>query len=68
MKLFRFGQLGQEKPGVELADGKRLDVSAFGEDYNEAFFGNDGVARLQDWLAANGDSCPEVEASSRFGS
>jgi hypothetical protein len=38
MKLIRFGINGQEKPGLELADGSRIDVSAFGEDYNELFF------------------------------
>jgi 2,4-didehydro-3-deoxy-L-rhamnonate hydrolase len=35
MKLFRFGQPDHEKPAV-LVDGRRLDVSEFGEDYNEA--------------------------------
>ncbi|MEQ9412693.1 MAG: hypothetical protein RIF39_02610, partial [Cyclobacteriaceae bacterium] len=37
-KLFRFGEVGAEKPGVILPNGKRIDVSGFGEDYNEAFF------------------------------
>lgn len=38
MKLIRFGRNGQEKPGLELDNGSRIDVSAFGEDYNELFF------------------------------
>ena len=37
MKLFRFGQPGAEKPGVLLED-KKLDVSSFGEDFDEDFF------------------------------
>jgi hypothetical protein len=37
MKLFRFGQPDHEKP-VVLVDGRRLDVSEFGEDCNEPFF------------------------------
>ena len=37
VKLFRFGSRGDEKPGVLTVDGKKLDVSAFGEDYNETF-------------------------------
>jgi len=39
MRLIRFGELGQEKPGVLLKDGSRIDASAFGSDYDEAFFG-----------------------------
>ena len=35
MKLIRFGKVGKEKPGVLLEDGARLDVPAFGSDYNE---------------------------------
>ena len=42
MKLIRYGQPGHEKPGVILHD-QRFDVSAFGEDYNEAFFATDGL-------------------------
>ena len=38
MKLIRFGLANKEKPGIELSDGTRIDVSAFGEDYNEFFF------------------------------
>lgn len=46
MKLFRFGAFEQEKPGVELADGSKLDVSAFGEDYNEKFWRLPTSARI----------------------
>ncbi|MCE7064191.1 fumarylacetoacetate hydrolase family protein [Dyadobacter sp. CY326] len=68
MKLFRFGAFEQEKPGVELADGKQLDVSAFGEDYNEKFFATDGLSRLTEWLSTNSASCPEIAAGFRYGS
>jgi len=68
MKLIRFGELLKEKPGVELADGTRLDVSAFGEDYNEQFFGSDGISRLERWLKNNRSECPTVAASTRLGS
>ena len=37
--------MDKKKPGLELADGSRIDVSAFGEDYNE-LFGSDGINRL----------------------
>ena len=68
MKLFRFGAFEQEKPGVELPDGKKLDVSAFGEDYNEKFFATDGLTRLSEWLNTNAENCQEVEEGFRFGS
>ena len=68
MQLFRFGPLGHEQPGVLTANGQRLDVSAFGEDYNEAFFGTDGLARLAEWLARHTENCPAVPADARLGS
>jgi len=68
MKLIRFGVPGAEKIGIQLADGKRIDVSAFGEDYNEQFFATDGLARLEKWLAENAAGCPVVDDSVRLGS
>ncbi|WP_149239546.1 fumarylacetoacetate hydrolase family protein [Dyadobacter sp. 32] len=68
MKLFRFGAFEQEKPGVELPNGTQIDVSAFGEDYNEKFFATDGLSRLAAWLDANAASAPAIEAGFRYGS
>lgn len=68
IKLFRFGVFENEKPAVEYPDGTRLDVSAFGEDFNETFFAKDGIRRLQTWLATNATKCPKVAANERFGS
>ena len=68
MKLFRFGTFEQEKPGVILPNGRKIDVSAFGQDYNEAFFANDGLIRLSEWLTTHADGCPEVSDSIRLGS
>ena len=67
MKLIRFGGIGAEKPGVQLANGTRLDVTAFGEDFNENFFGNEGVERLRSWLKTNETSCPKIDANVRLG-
>ncbi|WP_425234539.1 fumarylacetoacetate hydrolase family protein [Ulvibacterium sp.] len=67
MKLIRFGAIGNEKPGVQLENGNRLDVSGFGQDYDEQFFGGDGIVRLKDWLSKNMDSCPKVDSSIRLG-
>jgi len=68
MKLIRFGNPGAEKPGLQLADGRRLDASAFGSDYDEAFFGGDGLARLAAWAEASAASAPVVEPGTRLGS
>ena len=68
MKLFRFGAFEQEQPGVILSDGRKVNVAAFGEDFNEAFFANDGLSRLADWLTIHADTCPEVSEDVRLGS
>lgn len=68
MKLFRFGEVGKEKPGVILADGKKIDISAFGEDFNEHFFETNGLSRLKSWLGANATSAPKVAETVRLAS
>ena len=67
MKLIRFGLPDQEKPGLILTDGRRIDASGFGSDYDEKFFGSDGLARLAAWAAANAASAPTVDAGVRLG-
>ena len=67
MKLIRFGRNGQEKPGLELDNGSRIDVSAFGEDYNELFFGSDGANRLAEWLEHNEWQCAQIGKNIRLG-
>ncbi len=66
MKLIRFGAVGQEKPGV-LIDDVRYDVSAYFQDFNEAFFANEGLAQLEALLATK-PSLPVVADSERLGS
>lgn len=60
MKLIRFGVEGNEKPGVQLENGTRLDVSGFGRDYDEYFFGGTGLQDLNEWLGSNEGSCPVI--------
>lgn len=67
MKLIRFGEAGKEKPGIQLDKGTRLDVSTFGSDYNEEFFGNGGIEKLSAWLEKNQDNCPEINNDVRLG-
>jgi 2,4-didehydro-3-deoxy-L-rhamnonate hydrolase len=67
MKLIRFGEPGQEKPGVLLKDGSRIDASAIGSDYDEKFFGKGGLKQLETWLKKNAPSAPRVPANVRLG-
>jgi 2,4-diketo-3-deoxy-L-fuconate hydrolase len=67
MKLIRFGDAGAEKPGLQLEDGRRVDASGFGSDYDEAFFGGDGMERLAAWAETNAATAPTVDDSIRLG-
>ena len=67
MKLIRFGAIGHEKPGVQLANGTKIDVSGFGSDYNEEFFGNGGINKLSEWLDNNQNQCPKIGSEGRLG-
>ena len=67
MKLIRYGELNKEKTGVVLDD-KYYDTSAFGEDYNEAFFENDGLKRLKAFVNDNKDSLKPIPEGARLGS
>ena len=68
MKLIRFGEINKEKPGVLLPDGTKIDVSRFVNDYDEHFFGNQGIEKLNNWLEKNQDSCPVLDNDIRLGS
>lgn len=67
MKLIRFGEINKEKPGVLLPNGKKIDVSKFVNDYDEQFFGNQGIKKLNDWLEKKQNSCPQLHDDIRLG-
>ena len=67
MKLARFGEPGAERPGVILPDGTRVDASAWIRDYDEAFFGGDGLRALAAWVTDRGPAAPRVPADVRLG-
>jgi 2-keto-4-pentenoate hydratase/2-oxohepta-3-ene-1,7-dioic acid hydratase in catechol pathway len=67
MKLIRFGTPGDERPGLLLADGARVDASAFSSDWDERFLGSAGLARLAAWAEANAASLPRVGGDVRLG-
>ena len=66
MKLFRFGQPEKEYPGVVI-QGKHYDASAFGKDYDEDFFNQDGLVKLQQYIDQHIDNLKEVPAGTRLG-
>jgi len=66
MKLIRFGEIGKEKPGVLIGE-RRYDVSSIVTDFNESFFEENGLEKLQKALESN-PNLPEVDTSVRLGS
>ena len=66
-KLVRCGTPGAEVPGVELPDGTRLDVSGLTRDFDEAFFGADGLTALKHWVDERGNRLRQIEPDSRLG-
>ena len=59
MKLLRFGSPGNEKPGLQLEDGSRIDASGFGMDWNHDFFADPAnLEKLTAWAAANAVNAP----------
>jgi 2,4-diketo-3-deoxy-L-fuconate hydrolase len=66
MKLIRWGAIGKEKPGVIVND-LRYDTSALGGDYNEEFFENNGLERLEEFVKANNGKLIEIDQNERLG-
>ena len=67
MKLIRYGNFNNEKPGIILQD-KFYDTSGFGEDYNENFFETNGLERLAQFVQENKEQLKEIPAGTRLGS
>jgi 2-keto-4-pentenoate hydratase/2-oxohepta-3-ene-1,7-dioic acid hydratase in catechol pathway len=67
MKLIRFGEPGKEKPGVIINE-KRYDVSEFVKDYDEEFFGTNGMEKLKEFINKNHNKLKPVPDSVRLGS
>ncbi|MGN6618108.1 MAG: fumarylacetoacetate hydrolase family protein [Ilyomonas sp.] len=67
MKLIRWGAPNKEKTGV-IINNEMYDTSAFGEDYNEAFFENNGLQKLQEFINNNKQQLPKIPSDTRLGS
>jgi len=64
MKLIRFGEPGNEKPGLEV-NGIWYDVSHLLDDYNEDFFSGEGINKLK--AEFNRGNSPLVPGDARLG-
>ena len=67
MKLIRFGEKNKEKPGIQLDDDQRIDISSFINDYDENFFYKIGIEKLRNWLNKNKEKCPIIDNNIRIG-
>ncbi|SDF56964.1 2-keto-4-pentenoate hydratase/2-oxohepta-3-ene-1,7-dioic acid hydratase (catechol pathway) [Mucilaginibacter pineti] len=47
MKLIRFGETGQEKPGVLIGEDQRIDLSSAFSDWDRKFFQEGGIESLK---------------------
>jgi 2,4-didehydro-3-deoxy-L-rhamnonate hydrolase len=66
MKLIRFGEIGNEKPGLLDSAGERIDASTCVKDYDEAFFASGGLEQLGAWARSQGAAAPRVDAGVRW--
>ena len=66
MKLIRFGEPGNEKPGIYHNE-KRYDVSDKFKDYDEDFFAKSGLEELRKVLDRS-DFLPEIDPGVRWAS
>jgi 2,4-didehydro-3-deoxy-L-rhamnonate hydrolase len=67
MKLFRFGEIGDEKPGI-IIENVKYDVSQFIDDYDEIFFETGGIERLAKLLDEVENNLHEIPKGSRIAS
>jgi len=67
MKLIRWRKGGKTFPGI-IIDSRYYDVSAFGEDYNEEFFGTGGLQRLQKFLEDHRQDLKKLDDSAELDS
>ncbi len=67
MKLIRCGNPGEEKPGIQLEDGSRVQIPSEFGDYDERFFAGDALERLKVWVEAGAADAPRFGPDERLG-
>src|SRR5829696_3286490 len=65
MKLIRFGDVGNEKPGIMDSNNKRKDLSQHFIDWDRAFFQSGGMDKLKRLLEQN-ILLPDVPENARW--
>lgn len=65
MKLIRFGNVGNEKPGIMDSDNNRRDASHLFKDWDRQFFQNNGLQQLREAFK-NVSSLPIVDEDERW--
>ena len=72
MKLCRFGAPSEEKPGLVLPGGQRVDARGFfdgfpaARDWDETFFAAGGLLPLAGWVASQAGQAPRVDTAERW--
>jgi 2,4-diketo-3-deoxy-L-fuconate hydrolase len=66
MKLIRYGTPGDEKPGV-IIDGAKYALTGFDGNFDEAFFGGDGLKRLTAFVNQNKNDLKPLGNDIRLG-
>ncbi len=67
MKLIRHGEPGSERPGLQLANGTRVDASEVTADYDEQFFTNAGLDELKRWQQERASAAAPLPREVRLG-
>jgi 2,4-diketo-3-deoxy-L-fuconate hydrolase len=65
MKLIRFGEIGNEKPGLIDQIGKRKDLSQYFDDWDRSFFQSDGMTVVKSLMRQN-PTLPDVPEGTRW--
>lgn len=65
MKLIRWMNGSRPATGIIIGE-EYFDTSPFGEDYNESFFENDGLDRLQKFVESNKGKLPKLSKDVRL--
>lgn len=65
MRLIRFGTTGNERPGIIDSNGERKDLSEHFADWNRDFFNQNGLQKLETYLAGQ-PNLPPVKDGERW--
>ncbi len=67
MRLIRFGNAGEEKPGIEMNDGVRKDLSGLIQDFDREFLAQGGLEKVREIVDKGLNQLPTVDNKIRLG-